>query len=160
MKEINRYYPDTKKIKKIFKLFPEPDRNLIRYNHNLWPHYYRDDDILITYTKLIETRGCNNITHELIEKMYDSLYDLRKIMSIKFEKLRIKNENKNELINAIHNLLTNKQWFFDFNDIKSLFYKYYEYTDETFVEIYFIYCIIIYCPEEAKILFENTPLIK
>ena len=56
MKEVKKYYPEHHKIKKLFKLFPDPEIDLPKYKHNLWPHYYRDLDTLNYYTEIIKKK--------------------------------------------------------------------------------------------------------
>ena len=67
MKSVKELYLQTNKIKKIFKLFPDPQINLTRHKHNLWPYYYRDYDQLNYFTDLIKKYG-------LIEIVFDIFY--------------------------------------------------------------------------------------
>lgn len=154
MKEVKKYYPDHHKIKKLFKLFPDPEIDLPKYKHNLWPHYYRDLDVLNYYTEIIKKYECVHTIYILIERIYDS-YDLCKNIKSTFLSLKTKFENKNELINSICKILSGCSWFYRFDDIDSLFLKYYEWSNDILAKMYFIYCIIVYCPEEGKKLLDD-----
>lgn len=155
MKEIKKYYPDHHKIKKIFKLFPDPEIELTRHKHNLWPYYYREHETLNYYTELIKKYDCINLSHTLVDRLYGSHYYLRKNMISIFSELKQKFNNKNSLINEIYKTLTSNYWFYRFDGIEFLFLKYYEYSSHVLTEIYFVYCVIIYCPEEGKQLLDD-----
>lgn len=52
-------------------------------------------------------------------------------------------------------MLDDNCYIFKFDNIESLFLKYYEWADDNLTEMYFIYCIIIYSPEEGKQLLDD-----
>lgn len=143
MKQIRKYVSNPNEIKKIFKLFPDPQINLARHKHNLWPYYYREYDQLNYFTDLIKKDGLVNVTFDFMYIL--GRYPFSEIKNECRRRLEIlKNTTNNELIQILWKIIepnkkTNLKPLEDYikNKIPSSVYN--------LTEMYFIYSLLIYC---------------
>ena len=143
MKSVKELYLQTNKIKKIFKLFPDPQINLTRHKHNLWPYYYRDYDQLNYFTDLIKKYG-------LIEIVFDTFYLLGQYpyTNIKEEcrqRLRIlKDESDDTLIQILWKIIEPNRSI-DITLLNDYLKTKYEDIREGLSKAYLMYSLMIYC---------------
>ena len=143
MKSVKELYLQTNKIKKIFKLFSDPQINLTRHKHNLWPYYYREYEQLNYFTDLIKKYG-------LIEIVFDTFYLLGQYpyTNIKEEcrqRLRIlKDENNDTLIQILWKIIEpNKS--IQITPLNDYLITRYEDIREGLSKAYLMYSLMIYC---------------
>ena len=143
MKSVKELYLQTNKIKKIFKLFPNPQINLTRHKHNLWPYYYREYEQLNYFTDLIKKYG-------LIEIVFDTFYLLGQYpyTNIKEEcrqRLRIlKDENDDTLIQILWKIIEPNRSI-DITLLNNHLITRYEDIREGLSKAYLMYSLMIYC---------------
>ena len=143
MKQVRKYVSIPNEIKKIFKLFPDPQINLTRHKHNLWPYYYRDYDQLNYFTDLIKNNDPIDISFNFMY-WFDRLpyLEIQKQCKQRIEEL--KNKTDNELIHVIWEIISSTKMT-DLKPLENYFKEKLPRSLHTLVELYYIYSMFIYC---------------
>lgn len=143
MKQVRKYVSNPNEIKKIFKLFPDPQIKLTRHKHNLWPYYYRDYEQLNYFTDLIKNNGLIDVTFDFIYIMHK--YPFSEITNKCKQRLELlKNTTDNKLIHILWEIIEPNGRIilrplenYIKNKIPGSVYN--------LTEMYFIYSLLIYC---------------
>lgn len=145
MKSVKHYFGYINKINKVFKAFPDPNLNLTKYRHKLWPHYYKDYEQLNYFNNLIKKYGLPEITFSMLLAMHEipHLYTQYKCK----ERIKILKEQSNEeLFGVLLNILQSDNYL-DWDPMTTFLKTKFEHTNNAISLMYYVYSLIIYCPD-------------
>ena len=143
MKQVRKYVSNPNEIKKIFKLFPDPQINLTRHKHNLWPYYYRDYYQLNYFTDLIKKNDPIDITFNFMYWFDRWPYtEIQKQCKQRIEELKNKTDNK--LIHVLWEILSSTKMT-NLEPLRDYLKDKFENSYILIPRLYYIYSMFIYC---------------